>query len=142
MAKHLIKTAVVTCLSVVALSAYIKHQVTVIDGVAQKQAVDLAKGLNAVSEQAKARLDQQTADREAATQRIRAKVAERQAEIAAASQAEVAAASQAASARDAAWRRYYQRPKQCDNPPTDSAFIECSNRAIAARKQFEKTYQP
>jgi len=52
------------------------------------------------------------------------------------------AGAQATASRNAAWQRYYRRPKECENPPTEQAFIECGNRAIQAREQFEKAYQP
>ena len=46
------------------------------------------------------------------------------------------------TARELAWQRYYQRPKECDNPATDAALVECSNRSIQAREQFNRTYKP
>lgn len=52
------------------------------------------------------------------------------------------AATQANADKEHAWTRYYQRPKECDNPPNDQAFVECSNGRIKARRLFEQTYRP
>ncbi len=78
--------------------------------------------------------DKATADQAAATARIRAKLAERQQEI--------AASAAASAARDAAWSQYYKRTKECESPVSEQAFIACGNKAIEARRSFDRTYQP
>ena len=44
--------------------------------------------------------------------------------------------------REAAWQRAYKRPPECENPPTDKALVECSNKAVRARERFDATYKP
>ncbi len=57
--------------------------------------------------------------------------------------ASAAAANDAAvakTAKEQAWQRYYQRPKECDNPPNDQAMVDCGNRAIRARTEFDRLH--
>ncbi|HSD37667.1 MAG TPA: hypothetical protein VLC92_09160 [Rhodocyclaceae bacterium] len=55
---------------------------------------------------------------------------------------EAVATSQAEDARrEAAWQRYYTRPRKCDAAtPDDATRIDCSNQYIRAKERFEKLY--
>ncbi|MDB5799779.1 MAG: hypothetical protein JWL63_718 [Rhodocyclales bacterium] len=54
---------------------------------------------------------------------------------------EAAAATQAGEARkDAAWQRFFSRPKKCDVPADDATRVDCSNQYIRAKERFEALY--
>ncbi|MEC5387080.1 hypothetical protein VVD49_15230 [Uliginosibacterium sp. H3] len=55
---------------------------------------------------------------------------------------EAVAASQAEDARrEAAWQRFYTRPKKCDvAAPDDATRVDCSNQYIRAKERFDKLY--
>lgn len=58
-----------------------------------------------------------------------------------ASQREQAAARRAAElAKARAWSSYYQHPEECETPRSETHHIECINRRIRARRQFEIEY--
>jgi len=47
----------------------------------------------------------------------------------------------AAQARkDAAWQRFYKKPKKCDNPSDNSVIVDCSNHYLREEQRFEKLY--
>jgi ABC-type multidrug transport system fused ATPase/permease subunit len=46
----------------------------------------------------------------------------------------------AANAREAAWSRYYVKPKRCENPASNEVLVECANEHIRAKRAFEKKY--
>lgn len=47
----------------------------------------------------------------------------------------------AAQARkDAAWQRFYKKPKKCDNPADNSVIVDCSNHYLREEQRFEKLY--
>lgn len=46
----------------------------------------------------------------------------------------------AETAKEDAWKRYYQRPAHCDDAVGD-AFVECGNHFIRAKRKFEALYE-
>lgn len=42
--------------------------------------------------------------------------------------------------RDAAWQRFYKKPKKCDNPSDNAVIVECSNHYLREEQRFEKLY--
>lgn len=54
--------------------------------------------------------------------------------------AEIAAARQEEERKQAAWQRFYRKPKKCDAPPDNAALVECSNHYIREKARFEKLY--
>lgn len=47
----------------------------------------------------------------------------------------------AAQARkDAAWQRFYKKPKKCENPSDNSVIVECGNHYLREEQRFEKLY--
>jgi hypothetical protein len=67
---------------------------------------------------------------------------QRAAQVRASIQAVQDAQADADARREAAWQRAYKRPPECENPPTDKALVECSNKAMRARERFDATYKP
>ena len=67
---------------------------------------------------------------------------QRAAQVRATIQAAQDAQADAEARREAAWQRAYKRPPECDNPPTDKALVECSNKTLHARERFDATYKP
>lgn len=39
--------------------------------------------------------------------------------------------------KEAAWQSFYQPPPECLNPPTWEAQVECGNKHIRAKREFE-----
>ncbi|MAL96531.1 MAG: hypothetical protein CME40_15770 [Haliea sp.] len=48
----------------------------------------------------------------------------------------------AESAKRAAWSRYYQDSPECLNPRSERHAVECVNRKMRARDQFNQQYRP
>jgi len=96
----------------------------------QEKAAELAR-----QQARQAREQVQHAAQEAASQ-------QRAAEVRAAILATQDAQAAAAARREATWQRAYKRPPECENPPTDKALVECSNKAVRARERFDATYKP
>lgn len=42
--------------------------------------------------------------------------------------------------KERAWDRYYRPPPQCDSTNTDIDLVECANRHIRAKREFEAKY--
>jgi len=116
-----------------------------IDALLAQQAVNRAT--HALHEAQESAAKQAQADATARNAKAAAEFAERQrSETMKQEQQESADATRAAleaakTRREQAWNSYYKRPKECENPPTDQAFVDCSNRATRAREEFNKTYQ-
>jgi uncharacterized membrane protein YhiD involved in acid resistance len=44
-------------------------------------------------------------------------------------------------AKERAWNRYYQTPPECEKPANWDAQVECGNRHIRARREFEINWE-
>ncbi|WP_018607026.1 hypothetical protein [Uliginosibacterium gangwonense] len=42
--------------------------------------------------------------------------------------------------KDAAWERFYKKPKKCDNPADNTAIVECGNHYLREQQRFEKLF--
>lgn len=42
--------------------------------------------------------------------------------------------------KEAAWQRFYKKPKKCDNPNDNSLIVECGNHYVREQERFEKLY--
>lgn len=68
--------------------------------------------------------------------------AERRAKESARQQAREAATREAIArqtAKEEAWKRYYQRPETCDQAE-GQAFVDCANQHIRAKRRFEELW--
>ncbi len=43
--------------------------------------------------------------------------------------------------KEAAFKRFYQKPDECDQPERHSIRVECANKYIRARHEFDIAYQ-
>lgn len=51
------------------------------------------------------------------------------------------AADQAERAhKQAAWEKFYRRPRKCEAPPDNATLVECSNHYLREQQRFEKAY--
>ncbi|MBO3277424.1 hypothetical protein [Pseudomonas schmalbachii] len=50
------------------------------------------------------------------------------------------AAAESQRRHDAAWERYYQSPRGCDNWKTDQQMVECVNHRMRAKDEFERKW--
>ena len=48
--------------------------------------------------------------------------------------------SRAKAEKEAAWLRFYKKPKKCDNPNDNSLIVECGNHYLREQQRFEKLY--
>lgn len=42
--------------------------------------------------------------------------------------------------KDAAWERFYKKPKKCDNPTDNTVMVECGNHYMREQQRFEKLF--
>lgn len=74
---------------------------------------------------------------------IAAEKARREAQRTAVLQAREAAISaerEEEARKQAAWERFYRRPKKCESPPDNATLVECSNHYLREQQRFEKQY--
>lgn len=50
------------------------------------------------------------------------------------------AAAKSQRQHDAAWDKFYQVPKGCDNWKTDQQMVECQNHKLRAKREFEQKW--
>lgn len=50
------------------------------------------------------------------------------------------AAAESQRQHDAAWEKFYQAPRGCDNWKTDQQMVECQNHKLRAKREFEQKW--
>lgn len=55
-------------------------------------------------------------------------------------EAAIAAEREEEARKQAAWERFYRRPKKCESPPDNATLVECSNHYLREQQRFEKQY--
>ncbi|WP_430317845.1 hypothetical protein [Pseudomonas nitroreducens] len=50
------------------------------------------------------------------------------------------AAAESQRQHDAAWDKFYQAPRGCDNWKTDQQMVECQNHKLRAKRDFEQQW--
>lgn len=50
------------------------------------------------------------------------------------------AAAESQRQHDAAWDKFYQAPRGCDNWKTDQQMVECQNHKLRAKREFEQKW--
>lgn len=84
-------------------------------------------------------LQQREADRREAAELVKRQAAQRLADMQRQQAQAQMQAIAAETAKEEAWKRYYQRPAHCDDAVGD-AFVECGNHFIRAKRKFEALY--
>lgn len=98
------------------------------------------RALAQIAAESQAKLQAATAERQAkAAARADAERSKRQQEAERAQRIEDAQREGAAlmAAKERAWSRYYQPSPECERPPNWDAQVECGNKHIRARREFE-----
>lgn len=85
-------------------------------------------------------LQQREADRREAAEQIKQQEAQRLADMQRQQALAQMQAIAAETAKEEAWKRYYQRPAHCDDAVGD-AFVECGNHFIRAKRKFEALHE-
>ena len=92
-----------------------------------------------VAKQQQVALIQAQRDKEIAVLREQERIADRRREDAVIAQQIANQAAEEKSQKEAAFKRFYQKPAEC-NPPTKNMYVECGNKYIRARAEFERLY--